>query len=147
MYLNASKIPMFHRSLDHCENPSCVARGVNEGKPNQATGVIRNDAGELGVRFCIVRMKHSEHYCPVDPCCSSPPQIRGKGSFGRPRRRHRVTDAGVAMAINDQDKFSETLPDYIVRTASSTLYCLRCSPRLWLAPNSVRNQIEVAIPL
>jgi hypothetical protein len=147
MHLNASKIPMFHGSLDHCENPPRVARRVNEGKPNQATGVIRNDAGELGVRFRIVRMKHSEHYCPVDPCSSSPPQIRGKRRFGRPRRRHRVTDAGVAMTINDQDKFSETLHVYIVRTASSTSCCLRCLPRLWLAPNSVRNQIEVAMPL
>src|SRR5262249_17414477 len=98
---NAAKPPQLHRAFDHrCDAPA-IARGVDEGKTDEAFWTAGDQAGELGVGSCIVVVKKRKHDSFVDACGLSTPEIGTERGVSIPRCRHRMPLAGVAVKVDD----------------------------------------------
>src|ERR1700728_1581518 len=99
--LNAAKAPLAHRTLDHPEDASSIAGGVDEGKANQAARMFCDDASQFGIGFVVVTVEDRHNDGLRDPRSPRPAEIGTDVRNGIPRRGHAVSGPGMAVTIDD----------------------------------------------
>jgi hypothetical protein len=100
MHLDAAEAPHSYGALDYLMNAPGIASGVHKSKPDEAAGMLRDDARDLRVGLRIIAMEGREDDSLADAGGACAAKISLHRRVGVPRRRHIVAFAGVTVAIN-----------------------------------------------
>jgi hypothetical protein len=108
MDLDPAEAPRTHSHVDHCPNTARIAFRVDESEADEPGAVRADEPGHLRVRLGVIEVERREHDGPPDPSHARPSQVDLERGVRVPRSGEAITEAGVAMTIDDHG----SLPRY-----------------------------------